>query len=52
MDGKATGELWQAKGFAGAELDFSVIADSVDQLSLALDFCRTRKEALDEMESK
>ncbi len=50
--GTATGELWQAKGFAGAELDFSVIADSVDQLALALDFCRTRKEALHEMKSK
>ena len=50
--GKASGELWQAKGFTGAELDFSAMADSVDQLALALDFCRTRKEALDEMESK
>lgn len=50
--GKASGELWQAKGFTGAELDFSELAASVDQLSLALDFCRTRKEALDEMESK
>jgi hypothetical protein len=50
--GKATGELWQAKGFTGAELDFSAIADSVDSLALTLDFCRTRKEALDEMESK
>ena len=50
--GKATGELWQAQGFTGAELDFSAIADSVDPLALTLDFCRTRKEALDEMESK
>ena len=49
---KASGELWQAKGFTGAELDFSEIAGIEDQLSLALDFCRTRKEALDEMESK
>jgi hypothetical protein len=42
----------QAMGFASAELDFSAIADSVDPLALALDFCRTRKEALDETESK
>jgi hypothetical protein len=48
---KVSGELWLGEGFTGAELDYSEIAASVDQLSVALDFCRTRKEALDEMES-
>ena len=51
--GKASGEALAGEGLSmGAELDFSEIAASVDQRSLALDFCRTRKEALDEMESK
>lgn len=45
---EVSGELWQATGFAGAELGYSEIVAAEDQAGLALEFCRARKQALDE----
>jgi hypothetical protein len=47
---KPEGELWNAKGFTGAELDYAKLQAADDPLQTALDFCRARKEALDSME--
>ncbi|MEK6251173.1 MAG: hypothetical protein AABM43_04380 [Actinomycetota bacterium] len=47
---KPEGELWNGKGFTGAELDYSELVGADDQLAAALEFCRRRKEALDKLE--
>ncbi|MEK6277584.1 MAG: hypothetical protein AABM29_06195 [Actinomycetota bacterium] len=47
---KPQGELWNAKGFSGAELAYAELAASDDPAAMALDFCRARKRALEEME--
>jgi hypothetical protein len=40
------GDLWQAQGFAGAELPYRALLDAEDQRALALEFFRLRLEAL------
>lgn len=40
------GELWQSSGFAGAELPYAQLRAADDQRAAALDFYRTRLEAL------
>ncbi len=47
---EVSGDIWNAKGFNGAELDYSEIVGAEDQLAFVLDFCRTRKELLDRLE--
>ena len=42
------GELWNAKGFTGAELTYSELIAAPDQRRAALDFMRERYEALNE----
>ena len=44
----AEGNLWNARGFNGAELDYREMGDSEDPVRLALDFCTTREGALGE----
>lgn len=44
--GEVSGELWNGKGFTGAELDYFELVAAKDQRTLALEFCTTRKEAL------
>lgn len=44
---EASGELWNAMGFNGAELCYSELASSPDPRAAALEFCRARKRALD-----
>jgi hypothetical protein len=44
----AEGDLWNATGFNGAELDYREMGDGEDPVRLALDFCTTRKGALGE----
>lgn len=41
-----SGELWQATGFAGAELTYAELLAASDPRAAALDFFTTRKEAL------
>ena len=41
-------ELWNGKGFSGAELGHSELIAAADQSAAALDFCNTRKQALSE----
>lgn len=43
---EVTGELWQATGFSGAELAYSELIEADDQAGAALDFFRTRRDAL------
>jgi hypothetical protein len=43
---EVSGELWEAKGFNGAELAYSEIAAADDPLALVLEFCRARHDAL------
>jgi hypothetical protein len=45
------GELWNGKGFSGAELDHSKLLAAADQTAAAFDFCNTRKQALSETEA-
>jgi hypothetical protein len=40
------GELWRANGFRGAELDYGALVAADDPRAMAIDFCRTRKQAL------
>jgi hypothetical protein len=47
---KPEGELWNARGFVGAEMTYSELAGAEDPLQTGLDFCRARKEVLDRME--
>jgi hypothetical protein len=42
------GELWNGKGFSGAELGHSELVAAGDQVAAALDFCTMRKQALNE----
>jgi hypothetical protein len=48
----AEGDLWNASGFDGAELGYGELAASDDPVRLAIDFCLTRKQALDEKETE
>ncbi len=41
------GELWNAKGFTGAELDYAELVDAGDPVGLAVAFFRSRWEALE-----
>ena len=41
------GELWNATGFAGAELGYAELLRAEDQTTAALEFCRARREALE-----
>jgi hypothetical protein len=43
---RPTGELWGATGFTGAELPFAELQREADQRGAAVDFYRTRLEAL------
>jgi hypothetical protein len=49
---EVSGDLWRAKGFNGAELDYPEIAAAADPLATVLDFCRARKQALDETSTR
>jgi hypothetical protein len=40
------GECWNARGFGGAELDYAELLASEDPARAALDFMRSRREAL------
>jgi len=42
----APGELWEATGFAGAELPYAELAAAADQRATALEFVRARADAL------
>jgi hypothetical protein len=44
---KPQGELWNGRGFTGAELGHSELVAASDQLGAAIDFCVTRKQALE-----
>lgn len=46
LDVRPTGELWQASTFAGAELAYSELCAAADQRACALEFVRSRVEAL------
>ena len=39
-------ELWNATGFAGAELTYAELLAATDQRAAALEFFTTRREAL------
>jgi hypothetical protein len=47
---KPTGELWNGIGFTGAELGYAELQAADDQLGAALEFCRLRMKAINEME--
>jgi hypothetical protein len=42
------GELWDADGFRGAELRYRELVAASDAYAAAMEFCRTRKQALKE----
>ena len=44
--GDVSGELWNASGYAGAELPYAKLAGSDDPLSMALEFLQSRRAAL------
>ena len=46
LDARPTGELWSADSFVGAELPYSVLRAAPDQRAAALEFVRSRVEAL------
>jgi hypothetical protein len=46
LDVRPTGELWSASSFTGAELPYSELLAAGDQRAVALDFVRSRIEAL------
>jgi hypothetical protein len=46
--GRASGELWNATGFSGAELRYSALLDARDQRRTALDFMRERYRDIQE----
>jgi hypothetical protein len=46
LDVRPTGELWQAEAFSGAELGYRELRAAPDQRGCALDFLRSRIEAL------
>jgi hypothetical protein len=41
-----SGELWNATGFKGAELDYADLLAAADSLAAALEFMRARRDAL------
>ena len=41
--GDVSGELWNARGFSGAELGYAELLAAGDPVEAALDFCRTRR---------
>jgi hypothetical protein len=43
---EVSGELWRATGFRGAELGYSSLFEADDPVAAALDFFRTRRDAL------
>ncbi len=45
------GELWQARGFSGAELSYAELLGAADRRAAALDFFTTRRDALQASES-
>jgi hypothetical protein len=45
--GEVSGELWNADGFAGAEIGYAELAAADDPRAAALEFCRARKSALE-----
>jgi hypothetical protein len=45
-------ELWNARGFDGAELGYGALAGSDDPVGLAVEFCKARKRALDQEETQ
>lgn len=45
--GEAQGELWNARGFTGAELDYSDLVAADDPDALAAEFFRSRRAALE-----
>lgn len=47
--GEVSGELWNGKGFTGAELDYGELAATDDPHAAALEFCRARKTALEDL---
>jgi len=46
LDVRPTGDLWQAMTFSGAELTYRELRAAPDQRACALDFLRSRVEAL------
>jgi hypothetical protein len=44
--GEVSGELWNGKGFTGAELDYAELVGAGDPDALALEFFETRRAAL------
>jgi hypothetical protein len=46
---KVTSELWQARGFRGAEIRYAELLEVEDQFETALEFCRVHKQALDDL---
>jgi hypothetical protein len=46
LDVRPTGDLWQAEAFAGAQLTYPELRTAVDQRACALEFLRSRVEAL------
>ena len=46
LDVRPTGEMWQASTFSGAELAYADLCAAADQRACALDFVRSRIEAL------
>ncbi len=46
LDARPTGELWRARSFMGAELPYSALLAAPDQRAAALEFVRSRVEAL------
>jgi hypothetical protein len=45
---KPEGDLWNGKGFAGAEISYEELAAAGDPVDAAVDFARRRKRALEE----
>jgi len=43
---KVSGELWNARGFPGAELSYSELLAATDPGAVAIDFFRSRRDAL------
>jgi len=43
---EVSGDLWQASGFKGAELTYAELLGAADQRATALDFLKTRRDAL------
>jgi hypothetical protein len=46
LDVRPTGDLWDARAFTGAELPYSVLVNAPNQRATALEFVRSRIEAL------